>query len=441
MKQNVSRSYRMVDLRRAIRYLRSLENDDINRLYLDHDFTQMSSKKKLDNALAVIEVAKLLQEIVAENHEAVVLQNVPHSGTMEATTTTLTPEISAGNMHFRDEVGSNAYVVTAAEDPTRRLEDTPEMELTKFFERPVKVAEYEWNTGTALVHTLNPWDAFLSNKRVINRIANYNLLRAKLHVRIVLNGNGFQYGRAIAAYQPLEAYDDFAPTTFVAEDVTQLSQLPHVYLNPTTSQGGELILPFFYHYNSLWQSNSQYIDIGTMYFRSLNNLKHANGAADKVTVTVFAWAENMELSVPTTDPNSGLVPQSGKMDETDEANMKGYVSGPATAVAKIASSMSNIPGIAPYAKATEMASTTIADVAKRFGYSRPAVTKNPEPYRPVPISSLANTNVPDTVNKLTVMTNRSSPLTPGSRVLMVAIQWILNLSLRENLGSRLFRGH
>lgn len=392
----------MVELRRANRYIRGLENEDLNRIYLDHDFTKMSSKEKLDNALAVIEVAKLLQEIEAENQEAVTKSFIPHSGTTEASTTTLTPEISASNMHFRDEVGANAYVVDATEDSTRCLEDTPEMELTKFFERPVKIAEYRWATGTALTETLNPWDEFLSNKRVINRIANYNLLRAKLHIRIVLNGNGFQYGRAIAAYQPLEAYDDFAPTTFISQDVTQLSQLPHVYLNPTTSQGGEMILPFFYHYNSLWQSNSQYVDIGTMYFRSLNSLKHANGADDKVSISVFAWAENMQLAVPTTDPNAGLVPQSGNMTEVEEANMKGFISGPATAVAKMAGKLETIPVIAPYAKATNIATSTIAEVSKALGYCRPPVTKNPEPYRPVPISSLANTNVPDTVNKLTV---------------------------------------
>jgi hypothetical protein len=80
----------------------------------------------------------------------------------------------------------------------------------------------------------------------------------------------------------------------------------------------------------------------------------------------------------------------------------GMISGPATKIAKAAGLLENVPYIGPFASATSMTAGLTAQVAKVFGYSRPPVTKNPDPYRPSPMSSLAVTNVPDTAQKLTV---------------------------------------
>lgn len=116
-------------------------------------------------------------------------------------------------------------------------------------------------------------------------------------------------------------------------------------------------------------------------------------------MSVFAWAEDVSLSVLTSE-NSALTPQSG--EEVDEANAKGVVSGPATAVSRMAAYFVKMPYIGPFAMATAMAADTTASIARLFGYSRPVVTKAPEPYKPTTISSLALTNVPDVSQKLTV---------------------------------------
>jgi hypothetical protein len=315
------------------------------------------------------------------------------------------PVNKAANLQFVDEASAHMYAIDAAEDDTRLSEDTSDVELAEFFKRPVKIYETEWGTGTKLSDTFNPWELFFNNKRVMNRISNFNLLRSMLHVKVVLNGNGFQYGRTILAYNPLDLYDDFKPSTLLNQDIVQLSQLPHIYLNPTTSQGGELHLPFFYHLNSIKQPDSSYGELGECYLESINTLRHANGATDKVTISVFAWAERLTLAVPTSLDSATLIAQSGfeiQSGEIDEANTKGFISGPATTVASIAGSLSAVPVIGKYALATSMVAKTTASVAKSFGYCRPTVTKNPEPYRPFPVSSLSLTTVPDHAQKLTV---------------------------------------
>jgi hypothetical protein len=105
------------------------------------------------------------------------------------------------------------------------------------------------------------------------------------------------------------------------------------------------------------------------------------------------------MSVLTSIDTNTLAPQSG---EIDDANRTGVVSGPATSVAKFAAYFKGIPYIAPFALATEIGASAVAGMARIFGYSRPSITKSPEPYKPTQVSSLALTNVPDTALKLTV---------------------------------------
>ena len=92
-------------------------------------------------------------------------------------------------------------------------------------------------------------------------------------------------------------------------------------------------IPFFWHENyfditrSNWGGDLGIPDAGLVLFRTLNPLKHANGADDKVTASFFIWAENVQLAIPTSVDSSTLIPQSGQ--EVDEANTKGMISGPA----------------------------------------------------------------------------------------------------------------
>jgi hypothetical protein len=144
---------------------------------------------------------------------------------------------------------------------------------------------------------------------------------------------------------------------------------------------------------------SQWSEMGQLYFRTLNPLKHANGATDVVTITVFAWAEDVSMSVLTSVDQDTLTPQSG---EIEEANKEGMISGPATSVAKFAAYLRGVPYIGPFATATEIGAGAVASMAKIFGYCRPPITKAPDPYRPAQISSMALTNVPDNAQKLTV---------------------------------------
>lgn len=325
--------------------------------------------------------------------------------------------------------------------------DTTDDHLENFFSRPIKTQSYSWGTGTNLFETFNPWQDYFENPRVINRITNYNLLRCKLHVKFMLNGNGFHYGRAIASYIPLHNFDDFTKDrAFFQEDVVAASQRPHVYLDPTKSQGGELTLPFVWEANALSIPDQDWRDMGDIIIHGMQNLKHANGATDSVTVSVFVWASDVTLAVPTANEPGALTPQAGEyvaqagyvpgdvvsripcpqlamtskccnktkvIQVKDDSETKyeaqagdeygqGMISKPASIVARAAGALADAPGIGVYAKATQLAANALSSIAKTFGFSRPAVINDIVPYRPTYMGNLANTNLPDSCTKLTL---------------------------------------
>lgn len=336
------------------------------------------------------------------------------------------------NVSFGDQFDPYMTNVESSMDPTRKLMDSSDAELGNFLMRPLKIYEEEWGTNAPFYFAIDPWGLYLENSRVINRITNFNLLRSILRIKIVINGNGFLYGRAIASYLPLKPWDSLSLNrSLVSSDLVQASQLPHIFLDPTTSMGGEMALPYFDYRNNLNIPSSDWQEMGELVVRSINPLRHANGASDQVTVSVFAWVEQVSMSVLTSVDTSTLSPQSG--NEVDEANAKGVISGPATTVAKVASALSVVPQIAPFAKATAAGASIVAGVAKSLGYSRPPVTKNPEPYRAHPTSSLALTTVPDGAQKMTVDDKQELSIDP--RIAGIGPQDPLNIrgiAMRES---------
>lgn len=351
----------------------------------------------------------------------------PQSGIENVTYMTGAPSTTEQNVGFTDLNPSYTYQVDSAPDETYGSADTP-VDLQQFFQRPIRIADYSWTVGTTLFESFDPWSLFFENSRNINRISNFNLLRAKLHVKILVNGNGFHYGRALAAYQPLHTIDDVTKDrAFFTQDLVEATQRPHIFIDPTFSQGGEMVLPFFWYKNALKIPESEWNQMGQVVISSFDPLKHANGAVDTVTVSVFAWAEDVHLSVPTTVNPNTLVPQSGKAkgkssytpkksskkskgggggskpspSQPDEHG-KGVISQPATAVAKIAGMLTNAPLIGPYAKATQIGAGAVANIASMFGFSRPTILNDTMPFRPEVMGNMANTNMPDSTTTLAV---------------------------------------
>lgn len=325
---------------------------------------------------------------------------------------------TAQNVQFVNQNAGYVYTVNSEYDPTRASTDSSDATLQNFFSRPLKVADYQWSTSLPdFYETFNPWTEYWEHPTVSQRIANFNLLRAKLHVQFIVNGNRAHFGSLIASYLPMHNYDDFSKTRkFFRQDNIQASQRPHLYLNPTLSQGGVMKLPFFWHKNTLNVPNQEWRDMGEMTISTLQDLKHANGADDTVSITVMVWAEDVKMSTLTSAQPGALESQCGEelldAQSADEYAKDGAVSAPASTVARIAGMLTSAPVIGPFAKATELAASSIAGVARIFGYSRPVVIADTMPIKPVFMGNLANSNIADTACKLSLDAKQELTIDP-----------------------------
>lgn len=331
----------------------------------------------------------------------------PQSGMLTDEAQTTTQE--SRTLQFIDRNESYTTRIESVMDSTRYTTADADTYLANFFERPVEILSLEWATGGTLDNVFSPWELWFSNPRVANRLSNFRNFKGKLHVKFLINGNQFYWGKAFASYTPLDG------NKYVKYENTFLSQVPalqrpHIWLDPSTSQGGQLSLPFFNPADNLdlTQANPGR-NFGTIWLHSLVPLEHAQSVQNPIRITVYAWCDGVELSSPTQTNIGALTPQAGTVDEMQT---DGPVSRPASIVSKVAGVLSNVPALAPMAMATQMAANSIARVASAFGYSRPRVIDVEKPMKIWQTGNLAATDQKDTVDSLALTTKQEVTIDP-----------------------------
>lgn len=320
----------------------------------------------------------------------------------------------------QDYAPSWNYGVDSTPDPTFGAVVTADETLSEFFSRPIKLTTFQWSVDNTLSQQIDPWTLFFNNKRIVNRISNYYMLRCKMKIKLVINGNGFYYGRAIASYRPLDVADEVSVhRTGIQSDVVQLSQQPHVYLDPTKSQGGTITCPFVFPRNALIIPDGDWNEMGALIVRSINTLKHANGGLDPVYISVFAWLEDVSYSLPTSANAFGITSQASEFKTHP-------ISFPANWIARISKGLKTVPVIGPYAMATEMISSGVADLARLFGFCKPTAVQLSTPYQPKLIDTMAVSNTMDTCRKLALDCKQETTIDPR----------VMGLSSTDELGVR-----
>ena len=347
----------------------------------------------------------------------------PAPGTVESESAIMsTEQITA----FADQDAGWTTEKVGMYDPTMDLGNNSDSDLGNFLQRPIRQSAQSWVVGQPFFYKFNPWTAFCENTYVSDKIKNYELLRMKLHVKMVISGTKFHYGRSLVSYNPYTLGDQVTvERNFIPQDLIQASQKPHFFLNPTTNTGGELCLPFFWDKNFLSIPSADWRDMGEITVSSFGNLLHANGGDDPVTVTIYIWAEDVVLTMPTSsNPPLALLSQSGrggkKKNSKDASNTmgadeygKGIISKPASAIAKAAGALSNLPVIGPYMTATQIGAGAVGNIASMFGYSRPNIITDIAQYKPAPTGNLSNVDAADGAMKLTL--DSKAELTVDSR--------------------------
>lgn len=327
------------------------------------------------------------------------------SGVVEIGSTTT----KQATMMFHDhQPGMNAEV-EHTDDPTRSVTEDPDVSFEKFFERPVFIHGLQWAVGTQPTVNLEPWKLWMQNTRVANRLNNFRNFRGRLHVKVVINGTPFHWGSLMVSYYPLPRtsrgvvnnvthYETNTPTS---GDIMRMSQRQHILLDPATSNGGEMIFPFFWDDDCFDLIGGDPEALGTMTIQGLARLRHATGT-QSVGVSFYAWCEDVRLSTPTAVDMNGLTAQAGKIESDEHA--EGPISKPAAILSSIAEKAATIPGIAPYALPVSQVSGVVSKAAKAMGFCKPTEVSDRKRVIINNGGDLATSDSLDTVSPLTFNT-------------------------------------
>jgi hypothetical protein len=290
------------------------------------------------------------------------------------------------------------------------VDNTNDLSLGNFLSRPTLIDTFSWSTSdlNGVKNTITPWSLFLNDTLIKKKIDNYAFLRARLHVKVLVNGTPFQYGALRTCYSPLLGLvSDKIRTNLVSTQplLIPYSQQPGFFIQPQANAGGEIILPFFYHKN--WLNITSLTDVqqmGTLNYVIYSPLKVAvTGGTSTVTVRTYAWMTDVQLMASTS---------SLSLQGKDEYG-KGIVSAPATAVSAVANMLSKVPIIGPFARATEIGANAVASIATLFGYTNVPVISDVCAYHPMNAPMLASSHIGTPVQKLTLDPKQELSIDPS----------------------------
>ena len=290
-----------------------------------------------------------------------------------------------------------------SDNPIALADQTTDISLERFLSRPIEIDQRSWSTSDVIGpigSSISPWWLYLSNAAVSNKLANFPFLRAKLCLKTVVNGTPFHYGKLRFAYEPSVAFDGTgfrtskirAPVTGTRQYMVPYSQLPGYWINPADNSGGEMCLPLFLHKNWInLGSAAETKRLGKCDFFAYTPLSvAATGGTTSITLTTYAWLEDVHLMGST---NQALL----QGDEYD-----GKISGPASAVSRVAGMLSNVPIIGRFARATQMATGAVAGIAHLFGFTNVPNIDTVSAFAPTPGPHIASSEISVPHQKLTL---------------------------------------
>lgn len=304
-------------------------------------------------------------------------QNMLMNQTVESVSVSAPPDVVAG----ADE--SETVVLTEFSDGTSASVGRSEMNqlldyitpgeetLSAFLSRPVKIFTQQWDSTAFTAAEFNPWALFLANPVIKNKITNFSMFRATLHVRAMFDGTPLQAGSLQLSYMPTGTVAAGTKWNRPAAgwDVFRGSQLRNVEIYATGSSSGEIVCPFIFRkpFASIIAGASDIASLGTCRLQQLIPMdSSASGVVVAGTIQILAWMTDVDLRVATYVSAMNREPVAKK-----EVRPNFNISRPATIVAKAASMLSGLPYVGPAATMASMVATGVASIAAAFGYARP----------------------------------------------------------------------
>lgn len=220
-----------------------------------------------------------------------------------------------------------------------------------------------------------------------------------MNIEFLVNGTPFHYGALMASYMPNVVASELPPDG----ETYRHSQLPHVIINPALNSPVKITAPYVSDFAWMDLSIANSSHVGVIYFDSLTALQMANlTPTTNVTVSVFAYLTDVELTLTSNVANASFTSQVGRVEVGAGEYGITPISKVASAVASAAGALVRVPMISPFAKATEMAANAISGIATIFGYSSPLNLQPVSLMKPAIASNFATTSDLDSSRPLSL---------------------------------------
>ncbi|UCR92472.1 MAG: polyprotein [Varroa dicistrovirus 1] len=254
-----------------------------------------------------------------------------------------------------------------------------------FLSRPVPLRSFEWKKtdgiGTELTHIDFPYEWMTTMMK--EKLAGFRYLRCTFVVELQVNAQPFNAGALLAWFNPLRRQLQSAPS-YTAHLAGKMG-CPNVVYRCNEATAVRIKIPFFptiSHYDLL----EQFGTAGTLSIEVLSGLT----GADDCDATVWVWAEDVDIQMPSGAPISGTA-QSGSVTETLNAT-KDIISMARSLPG--ASLIDKVPMVSQFADAAETAIGAVANITGAFGWSKPIQPNVTDNVQQSHVRFMANSNGP-----------------------------------------------
>lgn len=290
------------------------------------------------------------------------------------------------------------------------------VDIARFLERPVEIANFTMGVGTDLSTSYPVWDLFTREPSVRAKLRNFAYLYGDLELEIHVSGTPFHYGKLLVSYQVWDSVN--ATLTKLLTEVSVDSGMRPLLLNYLSQARGAIIIdvkantptkvhcpfictkPMFALHNkvsTVVSAATPFNDLlyaGELYLYSLNTLRSVSDSPSAVGIQIFAHMSNVQLGCTT----------GTQLEITTESHLEEIKEGPieraSSAVATMADQLTGIPSISVLAQATKGAAQAMGSVASHYGWSEPSMLDEPYFVKNRPFGNSAMTTGHSTVERV-----------------------------------------
>lgn len=233
--------------------------------------------------------------------------------------------------------------------------------LAEFLSRPVLIRQLQ--TGTGYSDSCHPWELYMANPLVAEKLKAFGFLRGTLHLRFVMSVSQFVQGRVYVAYNPGGNQDDVAYDR--GNQIITMSHLPYSgYMDPGIANDMEWSIPFheLYPFRSATTAALGNEFGGTLLTRVSIPFENAStGTPTGTIIKVLAWMTDVELVV-------AAIPQSQTTSHASRA------------LQLATTGLSAVKALTGVTSASAMVHR-VGDALAAFGYTREADPRDLNPTR------------------------------------------------------------